>query len=52
MITKVAKKWYYFFGIQNEFNNFDKLKFKFSDFYQIKTMLKKNILNNKKYHDR
>ena len=40
----VAKKRYYFFGIKNEFNNFDKLKFGFTDFNQIETMLKKNFL--------
>ena len=42
---KVAKKnGIIFYGIQNEFNKFDKTNFKFSDFYQIEKMLKK------KYH--
>lgn len=39
---RVAKKnGIIFFGIKNEFNNFDKLKFSFTDFNQIKTTLKK-----------
>ena len=29
-----------FFGIKNEFNNFDKLKHGFTDFRQIETILK------------